>query len=285
MNLSEDEPDPSWPDTGEFFLPGSGVSALLIHGLSGTPYEMRYLGDRLAASGMRVHGVKLAGHAAAPEDLGATTHFNWYESVVEGFERLRSHGEPNVVIGLSAGAVLAARLALDQPEEVAGVVMLAPAFYLPLWKRTALRVMSRAPALADQIYLHNAAGSDIHDAAARRIHPGTRLLPLKTALSLIELSDHVRGRLSELTQPALVIHGRNDHTCPFAKNVDFVMSRLGRANKRSVVLEESFHVVTVDSERERVAQETNEFAGQFRPATESVRASGPTGPAQAANPP
>jgi carboxylesterase len=273
MNLPEDDP-PSWVDTREFFLPGSGVSALLIHGLSGTPYEMRYLGESLAAAGMRVQGVKLAGHVAPPEELGATTHLNWYESVVEGLERLRTYDEPKVVIGLSAGAVLAARLALDQPEEVAGVVMLAPAFYLQLWKRTALRVMSHARGLADQIYFRGPGESDIHDAAARRIHPGTRLMPLSAAMSLIELSDHVRARLPELTQPALVIHGRQDHTCPFQKNVDFVMSRLGSADKRAVALEESFHVVTVDSERERVSQETIEFASQFRQSPTLIPASG-----------
>jgi carboxylesterase len=274
MNDSGDEPDPTSVDTGEFFLPGSGVSALLIHGLSGTPYEMRYLGDFLAAAGVRVHGVRLAGHAGAPEDLGATTHLHWYESVVDGFERLRTYGDPNVVIGLSAGAVLAARLAVDQREAVAGVVMLAPAFYLPLWKRTALRLMRGAGSFADRIYFHSPGGSDIHDAAARRIHPGTRLLPLSAALSLVELSDHVRARLPELTQPTLAIHARHDHTCPYPKNIDFVMNRVGSPNKRAIVLEESFHVITVDSEKQRVAQEAADFVGQFRRNSEPILASG-----------
>jgi len=273
MSASEDDPSTTQLDTGEFFLPGSGVSVLLIHGLSGTPYEMRYLGDCLAAAGVRVHGVRLAGHAGAPEDLGATTHLNWYESVVDGFERLRGYGDPNVVIGLSAGAVLAARLALDQREAVAGVVMLAPAFYLPLWKRTALRMMRGGRGFADRIYFHSPGGSDIHDAAARRIHPGTRLLPLSAVLSLIELSDHVRARLPDLSQPTLAIHGRHDHTCPFPKNIDFLMSRLGSANKRAIVLEESFHVITVDSEKERVAQEAADFVGQFRRSSEPIQAS------------
>src|SRR5208283_2364281 len=72
-------------DTSEFCFAGAGLSALLIHGLTGTPYEMRYLGERLAAHGIRVRGVRLAGHASAPEELGLTTQENWYESVVRGF--------------------------------------------------------------------------------------------------------------------------------------------------------------------------------------------------------
>src|SRR5260370_36324799 len=98
MNSDSDEPpsrQAAGVDTQEFFLPGAGVSALLIHGLTGTPYEMRYLGERLAAHGVRVRGVKLAGHAGTPGELGATGYGNWYESVVNGLEELRQYGEAN----------------------------------------------------------------------------------------------------------------------------------------------------------------------------------------------
>src|SRR5215472_11782229 len=100
MNRSDDDSDPPPVNTNEFFLPGSGLSALLIHGLTGTPYEMRLLGERLMAAGVRVEGIRLAGHGGSSEELGEVTHANWYESVVDGFERLRSYDEPNVVIGL-----------------------------------------------------------------------------------------------------------------------------------------------------------------------------------------
>jgi carboxylesterase len=269
------DPDPLQFDTNEFFFPGSGLSALLIHGLSGTPYEMRAVGKRLAAAGVRVHGVKLAGHAGAPEELGATTHANWYESVVDGFERLRAYGDPNVIVGLSAGAVLAARLAVDQPEAVAGLVMLAPAFYLPFWTRTALRAVSGTSSLAGlakRIYIQKTGGSDIHDAIARKLHPGGGLMPLSAGLSLVELCDYMRPRLPELNQPTLVIHSRRDHTCPCETNVRLLMNHLGSTQKRALILEESFHVITVDSEKDRVEQETLEFIDQFRHASEPARA-------------
>jgi len=264
MTKSDDDSDPPPINTDEFFLQGSGLSALLIHGLTGTPYEMRSLGERLTAAGVRVHGVRLAGHCGGPEELGEVTHANWYESVVEGFERLRAYDEPNVIIGLSMGALLAARLAIDQREAVSAVVMLSPAFYLPFWTRTALRVMRPAMNIANRIYINQQSGSDIHDAAARQIHPGNRLMPLRAAFNLIELSDQVRTMLPELVQPTLVIHSRSDHTCPFDKNVAFLMNHLGCADKRMVGLDESFHVITVDSERERVAQESLDFILPFR---------------------
>jgi carboxylesterase len=264
MNKSGDDSDPLPINTNEFFLPGSGLSALLIHGLTGTPYEMRPLGERLAAAGVRVEAIRLAGHGGDPEELGDVTHANWYESVVDGFERLRAYNEPNVVIGLSMGAVLAARLAIDQREAVAAVVMLAPAFYLPFWSRMALRMLQPSISLANRIYIRRQGGSDIHDAGARRIHPGNGLMPLRAALNLVELSAQVRAKLSELVQPTLIIQSRRDHTCPFNKNTAFLMNHLGSADKRLVTLDESFHVITVDSERERVAQETLDFILPFR---------------------
>src|SRR5271166_524372 len=148
-------------DTNEFFLPGAGVSALLIHGLTGTPFEMRYLGERLAARGIRVRGVKLAGHAGTPEELGEAGYDNWYESVVNGLEELRQYGEPNVVVGLSMGAVLAARLAADQGESIAGLAMLAPGFFLPASTTIALRgLRGILGSIVERIYLFSPDGSD-----------------------------------------------------------------------------------------------------------------------------
>jgi len=268
-DASGDEPPAPSPvetpvDTSEFFFDGAGLSALLIHGLTGTPYEMRYLGERLAANGIRVRGVRLAGHASAPEDLGQTTQENWYESVVRGFEELHAYGDPNIVIGLSCGAVLAARLAEDQPEAVAGLVMLAPAFFLPRSQTMALKAISRFEAMTKTIYLHNQRSSDIHDQSAVLVHPTCRLMPLSAPIELLRLSAIVRAHLQRIRQPTLIMHSINDHTCPAKKNVDYLMQHLGSAQKRAVMLEESYHVITVDSDKERIATEVLGFAEQFR---------------------
>ena len=263
MGSKDEDPLSGALDLSDFMLPGEGLSVLLIHGFTGTPYEMRYVGERLAAAGIRVHGVRLAGHAGAPEELGATTHGNWYESVIEGFERLLAFGDPIVVVGLSMGALLAVRLATDQPEAVAGLAMLSPAFFLPRGIRLALRLL-RPLGRDDRLYLRSSGGSDLHDTGARRIHPGSRLISLRAALSLIELSDYVRPKLRDLKQPVLIIHGRRDHTCPFEKNTRFVTRNLGSSQWRLVALDASFHVITVDTEKARVAQELIDFATEFR---------------------
>ena len=268
MNSDSDEPPSrhsTGVDTNEFFFPGGGVSALLIHGLTGTPYEMRYLGEQLAARGVRVRGVKLAGHAGTPEELGEASYDHWYESVVNGFEELRQHDEPVVVVGLSMGAVLAARLTADQGEAIAGVTLLAPAFFLPRSTTAALKGLRAVlGSFVDLIYLYNPSYSGIHDMAARSVHPTLRLMALSAPLKLLDLSTLVRPMLPRITQPALVIHARRDQTCPMRRNVDYVMKHLGSVEKRAVHLEESYHVITVDTEKERVVDEVAGFVERFR---------------------
>ena len=269
MNNSSDhdsDPVPGRVDTREFFFPGSGVSALLIHGLTGTPYEMRFPGERLAAAGVRVCGVRLAGHAGTPEDLAATGYTDWYQSVVGGFEQLRGFGDRGdriVVVGLSLGAVLAARLALDQREGVAGIAMLSSALFLDRRAAAVLTVARLLGPLTRRIFL-NSSGSDIHDQDARRIHPSSPRMALSAPINLLALERIVRPRISGLTQPALIVHSHKDHTCPYDRNVDFLMGHIGSAQKRLVELNESYHVITVDTEKERVAAELLEFVDHFR---------------------
>ena len=226
---------------------------------------MRYLGEQLAARGVRVRGVKLAGHAGTPEELGAVGYDNWYESVVNGLEELRQYGEPIVggwtVDGRGAGgAARGGSGRVDRGTRDAGAGIFSADFDQP---RAA--GIARRARLDHRKHLSAQSGlSDIHDAAARSVHPTCRLMPLSAPMKLLDLSALVRPMLPRVTQPALVMHARRDHTCPMRKNVSYVMKHLGSAEKRAIELEESYHIITVDSEKERVVDEVAEFVERFR---------------------
>ncbi|MGH7922959.1 MAG: alpha/beta hydrolase, partial [Candidatus Binatus sp.] len=152
--------------------------------------------------------------------------------------------------------------------------MLAPAFFLPTSTTIMLRgLRGLLGSLVEKIYLREWGGSDIHDAAARSVYPSCRLMPLSAPMNLFDLTAVVKPMLPRITQPALVMHARRDHTCPMRKNVGYVMKHLGSPEKRAVELEESYHVITVDSEKERVAGEVADFVERFRVAPQK-RAAG-----------
>jgi carboxylesterase len=89
-------------------------------------------------------------------------------------------------------------------------------------------------------------------------------MPLSAPISLAELSKLVRSRLCKIAQPTLVVHSRRDHVCPCRANLAYLRRHLGSANLRAVVLDESFHVITVDSEKQRVADEVIDFLAPLR---------------------
>jgi carboxylesterase len=76
-------------------------------------------------------------------------------------------------------------------------------------------------------------------------------MPVRALLSLVELGEHLRDKLADVRAPTLLIHSERDHTVPFAC-MDGIAHRLVNAPYAKLVLHESYHVVTLDIERERV---------------------------------
>src|SRR5512134_3803819 len=97
------------PTAEPFFLLGdsSKPACLLIHGFTGAPKEMRWMGEYLHAQGHTVLGVRLAGHATQPEDLLHATWSDWLASVEDGFDYLKCFCDQVYLVGLSLGGVLA----------------------------------------------------------------------------------------------------------------------------------------------------------------------------------
>src|SRR6516164_4102837 len=62
-------------------LTGGHTGFLLIHGLGGTPIEMRYIAQGLARAGYTVHVPQLAGHCGSVDDLTNTGWIDWYQTV------------------------------------------------------------------------------------------------------------------------------------------------------------------------------------------------------------
>ncbi|HEV2608222.1 MAG TPA: alpha/beta fold hydrolase, partial [Xanthomonadaceae bacterium] len=119
--------------SNEFFLPGGRDGVLLIHGLTGTPAEMRFVGKGLHRQGYSVLGMQLAGHCGSEDDLLATGWRDWYRSVTEAADRLAGTVDRLFVGGLSMGAILALKLAADRPEQVSGLALYGTTFAYDGW--------------------------------------------------------------------------------------------------------------------------------------------------------
>ena len=113
----------------EFLLEGTNnKGVLLIHGYTGTPAEMRLLGDHLHQEGYTVLGVLLPGHGTKPENLNETNWQDWYAAAEEGFKRLEESCSEVMVAGLSMGGLLAIKVAAELP--VSKAAFLAAPIYV-----------------------------------------------------------------------------------------------------------------------------------------------------------
>jgi carboxylesterase len=219
---------------------------------------MRYLGERLHGAGFTVAGVRLAGHASSVEELESCRWQDWYASVESGLAELRRSCSAVAAVGLSLGSLLVLRLAHAEPA-VSCLALLSTALVLTNPWPARLAAVGRlvVPLLPSRLRYVDKGVSDIADPEARAVHPGYRRMPLRSVLQLIALERQVRALLPEIAQPAIAIQARHDHTTP-ASNLAILQSGLPHL-RETVLLAASSHVITVDVERQRVANEVLRF--------------------------
>ena len=247
------------------------LGVLLLHGLTGTTAEMVPVAEALVGR-YPLWLARVAGHETSVGELARTSWEEWYASATAGADALLRDVPRIVVVGLSMGALLAVRLAVERRDVVAGVVLLSPAIAVGRpsvhwfgrvfrWLATAdakLPLLQRA--LAGLAMAKNA--SDIADLEVRSRHPGYRHVPLRALLNLLILQGHTRDAAEAVTQPTLLIHATNDHTAPVDDAREF-FARLASPDKTLVVLDRCFHVITVDCERDRVVAEIERFVDRI----------------------
>ena len=253
-------PADSAPTAEGFALAGSRpLGCLLIHGFTATPDEMRPLGEALAARGFPVRAVRLAGHGTEVADLAGTRWTDWFASVAEGADRLHRDVPALALAGMSLGALLALHLAAARPTEVTALVLCGTPLRLSGAGLRWLPLLARIPWIARRrATIPKPGGPDIADPAVRAASRSYRAMPLSAVLELLRFQAVVRGEIGRVTQPALLLHGRHDHSVPLA-NLELARRSLGSRLIESHVLERSWHVVTLDYDRDEVARLAADF--------------------------
>jgi carboxylesterase len=191
---------------------------------------------------------------------------DWVTSVQPTFDKLRSRG-PVILVGLSLGSLIATKLAISAPGDVAGIALLANAFWLH----------SPYPAvaldLADRLNLPNISipkgPSDLGDLEARSSQVSYQVQPLKAAIEVLRAGEQLRKELHRLHCPSLIVHGARDRVCP-VENSWKAAERIGTRDLRVVVLPRSHHILTRDVERETVSRELREFMLRICPTSRNA---------------
>lgn len=245
--------DPSAFDLRPAAEVANGAAALCLHGLTGTPYEMRPLAEALAARGVRARGPWMAGHEGGASVLATTSQQDWVALARAELAELRAEHDRVFLVGLSMGGLVSLRLA--QSEPIDGLVVIGTPLVL------ASPIPQLLPLVRWFISSRPKSGSDIREPRARERHPGLEAMPLAAVAELIKLQAEVIPALPEIEAPTLIAHGRLDRTAN-PRDAERVHRAISSTEKEIFLLERSGHVVTVDHDGAVLARAVADFLGR-----------------------
>lgn len=253
------------PTAEPFLLPGSRTGCLLIHGYTGTPKEMRWMGEYLAGQGYSVLGLRLTGHATRIEDMRRSNRSDWVASVEDGYHLLCGLADRIYLVGLSMGGVLA--LLLSTRLDIRGVVAMSTPWTLPVAPiANYLGFIGRFWPYAPKS--REAPGSGWLDQEARKVHVSYERTPVVSVGELNKLITEMKSALPEVRVPVLLIHSENDRFVD-PRSIDFIYKGLTKAPEKSkLIVKNSGHVVTRDAARREVFEATAEFIARHEGASQ-----------------
>jgi carboxylesterase len=223
----------------------------VLHGLTGSTQSVAGLASALAGAGFEVEAPMLPGHGTSPEDLAGRTWDDWVACAEEAYGRLAARCDRVAAVGLSMGGALAASVAAAHPE-VVGLAVVNPLVDPPAPSFCAVLEGFLA---AGEEFLPGI-GSDIADPDAREV--AYDRLPVAALLSMSRGLADLRPRLADVRCPVLILSSRHDHVVPSVSG-DVLAAAVSGPVER-VWLERSYHVATLDLDREELERRVVDFA-------------------------
>ncbi|MCO5398254.1 alpha/beta hydrolase [Ralstonia soli] len=270
---------------------GQGSTAvLLIHGLGGTAYDLGVLQKALRNAGAITHVPTLPGHGTRPDDLVGMTAEAWLETLAQAYRQLVAEHATVHIAGMCMGALLALVLAhrvrhgIDHAQ--GRLALLATPIHIDGWStpwyRDLRHAVYRIPGMAARMRVEEDEPFGIKNPLLRRIIKAKLArgdsfhypwVPLACIRQVDRLRRWAKAAMPETRCETLVIHARDDEQTSL-RSAETLQATLPRA--RTVVLENSYHMICVDNDREQVAAEVLGFFG-FDPATAKRKRAATTG--------
>ncbi len=248
-----------------FFIPGGSVGCLCLHGLTGTPQEMAWLGQHMAEQGSAVYVPRLTGHGINPSYLTRTRWQDWYASALDGYHLLRRECDQVFVMGLSMGGLLTLLLAASEPVDGAAVLA-AP---LAITSNPAMRFIHllrhiypyvpTPPAQPDDPL--NLRITELQRTRGERITGRVSYNSQYTTAGLSELvhlQQQVIDRLGLIIAPLLLAYSEGDQTVNIA-DLDRILANVASRDVEVLRLVESDHILTNDVDHPRVFEAVRSF--------------------------
>ena len=262
-------------EQSQLMLPGGRVGFLLMHGLGGTPVELRFVAQGLNRAGYTVLCPLMPGHGGSDLLLSTTSWKDWVSGAEAALDRLRETCDHVIIGGLSAGSIVSLHVAAKRQDDIAGIVLYSPTFWpngwaIP-WYFPAFRLVTQKW-FANLISLKERAPYGIKDDRIRRfvlesLQSGGR--PLAeifgrrggTVFEFSKMTSAARKLLGSISKPTFICHARHDDQSNLSNAM--IVQQHVKGPVETVVLDDSYHMITLDRQRALVVERTLAYADRL----------------------
>jgi carboxylesterase len=251
-----------------------GKAVLLVHGMTGAPGEMKVLAKRLHRRGFSIAAPMLAGHGFDEASLLKTGWRDWLETVRNEFERLRAENDEVYIAGICVGGALGVALAAEEPS-VAGTAVYSMTYRYDGWnmKRWYSAITPFVQPFANLPLIRRISFAEPYPFGLKdeRLRDGTAQaqgaviigaldrLPFGSMWEMHDLGEHIDRVGCNVRQPTLIIHARDDDMSD-PRNAHRLQRAVGGPSELHL-LDDCYHMVHVDRQRDLVADLTADYFG------------------------
>lgn len=244
------------PTAQPFLIPGNNVGCILVHGFTGTPKEMRWLGDFLHEKSLSVLAPRLSGHATEPGDMHRSNWQDWVASVEDAYYLMRPNVKNLYIIGLSMGGILACITASYLKFEC--LVTISTPYEIPQ-KDWRLRFIRQFALIMPKVEKGTA---DWHNQDAAKDHVDYPYQPTRSIAELLDLFVQLQTALPKIRVPSFHIHSTQDKSVPF-HHLQQIVDHNGSPDKQTLIVHNSGHVIIREPDRFQVFEKIYQFISQL----------------------
>lgn len=241
---------PLVPDAEPFSHDGNNIGIIVSHGFTGQPKAIKEWAKFLADAGYTVRAPRLPGHGTTWQEMNNTVWQDWYAEIDRNYRELAEKCDTVFIMGLSMGGSLALRLAEEKGDGIAGIVVVNPAVHSERIDRHALPILRLIvpsfPGISNDIKK-----ADVDEGAYKKI-------PLRAAHSLQKMWNVIKSDISKVDQPLLIFRSIDDHVVE-PSNTAWILANVASKDKEEVTLQESYHVATMDNDKQAIFDGSLEF--------------------------
>lgn len=243
-------------------------AVLLFHGLTGHPYEMKFFGKALSKEGFDIYCPVLPGHCCGINKVKEYLWTDWADFALTQFDKLKRRYDEIYVSGLCLGAVLACLVA-EERKNVAGICGLSTTLFLDGWEMPwykflipfGLITVMRFFYVFPEARSYGIKNEKISHRISNTAKDNSSLLncvPMVCFEELFKIAKYTMDNAENIKAPILLFHSEEDNLTSI-KSSDFMYKNVSSEIKKYIRLKNCYHVITLDNEKEYVAQKTIEF--------------------------